>query len=49
MPDIWDVEDSKNKGRPSCCSVLFRKVEERSHVKPFKLVFRNDGYTVLRT
>jgi hypothetical protein len=49
MPDIWDVEDNKNRGRPSCCSLLFRKVEEGSHVKPFQLAFRNNDYTVLRT
>ncbi|XP_028391769.1 probable C-mannosyltransferase DPY19L1 [Dendronephthya gigantea] len=49
MPDIWDVEDIKNRGRPSCCSILFKKIEEGSHVKPFQLVFRNDDYTVFRT
>lgn len=48
MPDIWDVEDLKNRGRPSCCDTLFTKVENNSHVKPFKLAFKNDGYTVLK-
>lgn len=47
MPDIWDVEDPNNTGRQSCCSVLFRKVEHNSPMKPFHLAFTNDGYTVL--
>ena len=49
MPDIWDVEDSKNRGRPSCCSLLFKKVEEKSHAKPFRLAFVNNDYTVFST
>ena len=48
MPDIWDVEDPKNTGRPSCCGTLFRKVENDSPMKPFRLLFTNDDYTVLR-
>lgn len=48
MPNIWDVEDVKNRGKRSCCSLIFQNVEEGVQANPFKLVFSNDGYTVLR-
>lgn len=43
MPEIWDIEDKVNRGKPSTC--------QRLHVNPephFKRVFQNGVYEVLK-
>ncbi|XP_066909094.1 protein C-mannosyl-transferase DPY19L1-like [Halyomorpha halys] len=42
MTDLWDVEDPENQGRPPTCPKLF------VGVFPFRLVFSNDVYSVLK-
>ena len=42
MVDIWDLEDEKNKARPSCCHIL------ADNPAPFKKVFSNEKYNVFQ-
>uniref|UniRef100_A0A8C9SGI4 Dpy-19-like 1, like (H. sapiens) n=1 Tax=Scleropages formosus TaxID=113540 RepID=A0A8C9SGI4_SCLFO len=43
MPEIWDVEDPKNKGKVPLCTIMSR--DARPH---FITVFQNSVYKVLR-
>ncbi|XP_048882251.1 dpy-19-like 1, like [Brienomyrus brachyistius] len=43
MPEIWDVEDPKNRGKVPLCTLMSR--DPRPH---FTVVFQNDVYKVLR-
>jgi len=42
LPEVWDIEDPKNKGRPSCCSLI------RQNPGRFKIIFKNKTYVVLK-
>uniref|UniRef100_A0A7M5WVY2 Uncharacterized protein n=2 Tax=Clytia hemisphaerica TaxID=252671 RepID=A0A7M5WVY2_9CNID len=42
LPEVWDIEDPKNKGRPSCCSLI------RQNPGRFKIIFSNKTYVVLK-
>ena len=43
LPEVWDVEDVENRKKEPCCSVL-----ERGNLGLFKLLYRNDVYTLLK-
>ncbi|BFZ02138.1 hypothetical protein BsWGS_05177 [Bradybaena similaris] len=43
MPEIWDLEDGENQGRPPACTEL-KKIPQPY----FKPVFKNSVYTVLK-
>ncbi|CAG5129453.1 unnamed protein product, partial [Candidula unifasciata] len=43
MPEIWDLEDQENQGKPPACTEL--KKNPQPYFKP---VFRNNVYTVLK-
>ena len=42
MPEIWDVEDPANAGKPPLCNLLVK--ESKPH---FTTVFQNSVYKVL--
>lgn len=42
MPEIWDVEDPTNAGKPPLCSLLVKDSEPH-----FATVFQNSVYKVL--
>lgn len=44
MTDIWDVEEPERRGGDEVCSKLWNE----ANPKPFKRVFANDDYVILR-